>query len=403
MFRGYYIFLLFFVVCWLQPINGRAELFPPQNVDLVTMNTCYMLKWDWNESTSNSHAVSFSAQCIAKYKLDLKTKHTWTTACDNTALKSCDLSVCRMFYLGVYILRVRANVNGNHSNWVLKTFCPEEHATIGPPSNVRLATHGSNLSVSISHPLTSLNCSMTEEFSKLSYNILYWEHNEDMQVLEPKILKSDKSEVTLTNLKSWTFYCVRVQSRFDFYNKTSTFTLSKCIQTEGPIPLWKRILYFLGSFFLFFLVVLLLLYISLKCYWTVKETFYPKIHLPPFFQKDSHDSFGSDIPCLPYLGSEVFCDEVLICEKPQGFHSLPSEVLASSQEPNSSGQDSLWDVRRSQDSGVYCTEGSESQQQSNSSYSSSGAKLSYLVYQDQKKMKNMIRIMPQCSQITAVQ
>ncbi|XP_061923653.1 interferon alpha/beta receptor 1a-like isoform X1 [Entelurus aequoreus] len=394
MFRGYYMFLLFSVVCWLQPINGRAELSPPQNVDLDTMNTCYTLKWDWDESTSNSHAVSFSAQCIAKYKLEYKTKHTWTTACDNTSLKSCDLAVCRMHYVGVYILRVRANVNGNYSNWVLKTFCPEKHATIGPPSNVRLAPHGSNLSVYISDPLNSSNCSMTEEFSKLSYNILYWERNEDMQVLEPKILKSDESEMTLTNLKSWTFYCVKVQSRFDLYNKSSTFTLSKCIQTEGTIPLGKRIVYFLGSFSLFFLVVLLLLYVSLKCYWTVKETFYPMIHLPPFFQKDSHDSFGSDIPCLLSLGSEVFCDEVIICEKPQEFHNLPSDVLASSQEPNSSGQDSRQDVRRSEDSGVYSTEGSYSQQQSNSSYSSSGAKLSYLVDQDQEKMQNMNRIIP---------
>ena len=39
--------------------------------------------------------------------------------------------------------------------------------------------------------------------------------------------------VTLPDLRAWTWYCVSVQSRYDFYSKTSAFTTPHCMQTEG--------------------------------------------------------------------------------------------------------------------------------------------------------------------------
>lgn len=38
---------------------------------------------------------------------------------------SCDLTGCNLHYLGIYMIRVRANANGRHSDWVLKEFCPD--------------------------------------------------------------------------------------------------------------------------------------------------------------------------------------------------------------------------------------------------------------------------------------
>nr|XP_057938429.1 interleukin-10 receptor subunit beta [Doryrhamphus excisus] len=374
MYRGHFIFLL----CWLQYV--RAGLPPPQNVHLITLNTHYTLKWDWDESISNGQAVSFSAQCIGKFKLESKKRHKWAVACDNTAYKSCDLSGCGIHYLGVYVLRVRAKINANYSNWVLKEFCPDKHAVIGPPSKVNLDPDGSSLSVYIVDPLTSSNRSMKNEISKLYYNILYWEHNVDTQEIKPQILNSNVSMVTLPNLKSWTWYCVKVRSRYDLYNKSSTFTSAKCVQTKGTIPLWQILLYSLGSLVIGFVVVLPLLYILLKFFMTLKATLYPMIQLPPFFQEYLHDSFGSDTPCLLSLGSEaeLFRDKVTICAKRPEFSCLPLEVptvLTSGLESDSSGRCSHQNKRRSNDSGVYSTESSCSQQRSNNIQSSSGAKI----------------------------
>lgn len=39
--------------------------------------------------------------------------------------------------------------------------------------------------------------------------------------------------MTLPDLKSWTWYCVMVQSRVEYYNKSSSFTSPLCMQTEG--------------------------------------------------------------------------------------------------------------------------------------------------------------------------
>ncbi|XP_054644295.1 interleukin-10 receptor subunit beta isoform X2 [Dunckerocampus dactyliophorus] len=315
-----------------------------------------------------------------KFKLESKKRHSWTTACHNTANKSCDLSGCGIHYLGVYMLRVRANANVNYSDWVLKEFCPDKHAAIGPPSKVDVDSDGSSVCVYISDPLTSSNGSMKDEIPKLYYNILYWECNVDKQVLKPHVLNSSVSMVTLPNLKSWTRYCVRVQSRYDLYNKSSEFTLPHCIQTEGTIPWWQTFLYSLGSLVMVFVVVLPFFYILLKIFNTLKAAFYPMIQFPPFFQEYLHDSFGSDTPCLLSLGSEeeLCCDKVTIYAKPLEFHCLSSEgttVLTSGLEPDSSGRCSHQDKRRSKDSGVYATESSCSQQQPNRSQTSTGAKI----------------------------
>lgn len=50
---------------------------------------------------------------------------------------------------------------------------------------------------------------------------------------QAKRLRINTTMVTLPGLKAWTWYCVRVQSRDDFYSKTSDFTVPHCMQTEG--------------------------------------------------------------------------------------------------------------------------------------------------------------------------
>ncbi|XP_057707788.1 interleukin-10 receptor subunit beta [Corythoichthys intestinalis] len=372
MFQHLFFFLLLYRFVWLHASNVRQELPPPQNVELITLNTNYTLKWDWNETASKSAVVSYTVQYIAQFWLDHMKEDKWSTVCDKKPSKSCDLTQCGMHYMGKYMIRVCANDNFSHSDWVKKEFCPQKHAAVGPPSEIKLFPGGNNIEVNISHPLPH---------KKLGFNIVYWEYGVDKKDLQPQISETKTGErVILQGLKSWTRYCVRIQSYYEPYKKRSKFSLPYCIQTQGTIPWWQTFVFFLGSFVIGCAVFLLFLYILFVCYKIFKATFCPLIQFAPFFQKYHLESLGSDIPHLLSMGSEaeLFCD-VTICPKPMECHSPLSNAPSISpsgvhQDSGSSGLDSHKDKRRSNDSGVYSRESSNCQHL-NSSKSSSGLTL----------------------------
>lgn len=377
MSAAFYICLLFL---WLQTNAVGAELAPPENVTIITLNTNYTLSWDWDQSSAKNHAVNFTTQYVAKYKLKSKKKNPiWSTVCEETSHRSCDLTKLNLYYLGIYVLRVRANVNGRLSDWTLKEFCPDKDAAVGPPSKVDLSPAGSDLDIFITDPLTSTNSSMKDHHPELYYHILYWERSGDRQPLKTQMLTSSANMVTLPNLKAWTWYCVSIQSCYDFYNKSSSFTSPHCMQTEGVIPWWQILGYFLVSLVSCFVVMLLLLCGFFWFVKTLKAMLYPSIQLPPHFQY-LHDSPGSDIPHLltPDSDSDLLCDKVTVCPEPLvlEIHEPPPEVLPAPPlglEPDSSGRHSRQDSSGSGDSGVYSTGGSSSLRQSNSNQSSAGA------------------------------
>uniref|UniRef100_A0A8D3B301 Interferon alpha/beta receptor 1a-like n=1 Tax=Scophthalmus maximus TaxID=52904 RepID=A0A8D3B301_SCOMX len=373
------------------------ELAPPHNVIMITLNTNYTLSWDWDQSHAESHAVTFTTQYIGKFKLNSKKMNPkWYTVCEETSHRSCDLTALDLLYLGIFMLRVRANANGSHSKWVLLEFCPDKDAAVGPPAKVNLTPAGSDLDVFITDPLTSANTPMTEILSKMYYHILYWERSADSKALRPQMLSSSANLVTLPSLKSWTWYCVSVQSRYDFYNKSSSFTAPQCMQTEGNTPWWQIILYFLGSLVICFLAMLLSLYSSFWCYKTLKATFYPSNQLPRHFKEYLCDSPGSDIPRLLTPGSEsdLLFENVIICAEPAvlEIHNLPPEALASPPSGlDSSGRHSRQDSSSSGDSGVYSAGGSSNLRQPSSSQPSTGAEgfCKGPFYLEQVKMQEM--------------
>ncbi|XP_074551562.1 interferon alpha/beta receptor 1b-like isoform X2 [Halichoeres trimaculatus] len=355
------VFPWVFLLIWsVTNTAAVAEPTAPQNLHLLTLNTNYTLIWDWNQDSADAPHVTFTTQYIPAYKLVLKKNIVWYTACEDSSHRSCDLTKFDLYYKSIYSLRVRASVNGNHSKWVLREFCPDTDANVGPPSKVDLSPAGSDLDVFITDPLTNNNTSMRENLNNLYYKIQYWEHSEDSQVLKVFSLQSRVNVVTLPSLKAWTWYCVRVQTQGDdYYNKSSSFTSPLCLQTQGPLPWWKILLYFLGSVLVFFLLVLILLCGSFWCFRTLKSTLYPSIQLPSHFSEYLCDSPRSDVPHLLISDSEseLLCEKVTICPETPVLevHQPPHDAL---QEPdirhsrhNSSG---------STDSGVYSTEGSSS-------------------------------------------
>lgn len=385
--------------CCLQTNTVGAELASPQDLTMMALNTNYTLSWKWDQSAAERHDVTFTTQYVAKFKLKSKKKSPrWCVACEKTAQRSCDLTAFNLHYLGIYVLRVRANANGRHSDWVLKEFCPDKDAAVGSPIKVDLSPAGSDLDVVISEPLTSTNSSMREHLPKLYFNILYWERSVNTQVLRTQTLSSSVNTVTLPNLKAWTWYCVSVQSRYDYYNKSSSFTSPHCMQTEGATPWWQVFVYFLGSLVIGFLVMLLSIYGSFWCYNTLKATFYPSIQLPRDLKDYLCDSPGSDIPRLltPDSESELLCDKVTVCPVPPvlEIHNPPPEALPvppSDLDPDSSGGHSRQNSSGSRDSGVYSTGGSSGLRQPNSNHSSTGVEVSWQGRFDleQVKMRDM--------------
>ncbi|XP_029967776.1 interferon alpha/beta receptor 1b-like [Salarias fasciatus] len=370
------LFVCLFACC-LHGSAAAAQPAPPHNVTVITLNTNYTLSWEYDSNVTNAHSVTFTTQYLPKFKLKYKKKNaSWITACNESSQRFCDLTVLNLHYLGIFVLRVRANVNRGHSGWVQKEFCPDKDAAVGPPASVGLVPVGSNLQVSISDPMTTDNRSMKEHLPGLYYNIRYWEHSEDASA---SVISSETNVVTLPDLKARTWYCVSLQSRCDFYHKSSSFTTPRCMQTEGAVPWWQIFLYFLGSLVICFLLILFALFGVFWVFKTVKATFYPVSRLPAHFQQCRHDSTGSDIPPLFTPDSESdLCEKVIVCPQP----GLLEEEIPSDEDllehradlpSDNSGELSCQASSSSGDTGIYSAEGCSSLYQPDSAQSVSGA------------------------------
>ncbi|XP_041856718.1 interferon alpha/beta receptor 1b-like [Melanotaenia boesemani] len=355
-----YVFLL----CWCHRSSAdEAELAPPRDVNMVTLNTHYSLNWVWDQSAAEANTVNFTTEYLSKYRLKRKSP-TWSTACEATSARSCDLTQFNLHYLAIYMIRVRASVNGRHSSWVSVEFCPDKDARVGPPSKVELTPDESAFQVSISDPLTSINTSMREHLPDLYYHILYWERSVEGQALPQHMLSKKVNVVNVLDLKAWTRYCVSVQTRYDFYNKSSCFSPPVCVQTEGAVRWWQITGYFLGALMVCFLVVLSSTYGSFWCFKTCKDMFFPK--MSSGLKEYLFDPLGSDFPHLISDSEpELLCVNVTICPKPDVLetYSLPARDFPAAQsglESDSSGRHSRQDSSTSGDSGVYSAGGNSS-------------------------------------------
>ncbi|KAM9447850.1 interferon alpha/beta receptor 1b-like isoform 2-T2 [Salvelinus alpinus] len=345
-------------------IDVLAELLQPQNLTLLTLNTQYVLTWDWDQTTTGN-AVNFTVEYMAKYQMKMKKRNwSWICVCKRTTHTRCDLTGSDLYYLGKYMLRVQASADGVNSDWVYIEFCPDIDASLGPPSRVELAPVKNLLDVTISDPLNSTQGSMKEHIPFLDYRILYWSRSDDPQGLKPKVVDSSNNLVTLPELEAWTWYCVMIQSRYYYYNKTSSYTEPQCMQTEGDTPYWQIFLYFLVSMMLCFLLVLLPSYAFFMFYRVLKNTVYPSIQLPAHIQEYLCDySPGSDMPRLPTADSEaeLCCDKLTICPEVLLLEIHVAPPLTAP--PSALEQDSGKHIRQdSGDSGIYSTEGGSAQQ-----------------------------------------
>ncbi|XDV31431.1 hypothetical protein PO909_034117, partial [Leuciscus waleckii] len=210
-------------------------------------------------------------------------QQNWRTVCADVLERCCDFTDAGLSYDTIYLLRVRANTAQHFSNWTSITFCPDKEADLGPPSSVKLTSVKGDLEIVITDPLSSTNESMKTLVPEMQYLIHYWKQLEGYQKAE--VSKTKNNVVTLPKLDRWTWYCVRVQSRYNLYNKTSVFSDIHCTRTEGLIPYWQIFLYFLLSLGVCFLLGLLVWFSFYKVFKSFKSIFYPNVQLPPHIQE----------------------------------------------------------------------------------------------------------------------
>ncbi|KAG7331526.1 hypothetical protein KOW79_005495 [Hemibagrus wyckioides] len=350
------------LLCWSAVVC--SELPVPENVTIQTLNMNYVLKWDWDaaQAPDVARGVTFTAQYLAMFKKKLKktkSKQDWKTLCESTPEHICDFSSVQLHYLGVWLLRLRAQSGHMVSPWVEKEFCPDRDAVIGPPSVVNVTPVKGLLQVAITDPLTFTNSSMKEHLPNMYYFIEYWKKSSSTQ--KPNNLTSSNNLVILPELESWTWYCVRVQSKDNYYKKTSAFSPIYCIQTDGQIPYWQIVLYFLLSLGLSFLVCLIFFMCSFRAVKVVKSTFFPSVPLPSHIQEYLFDSSTSDTPRLlstePEM--EICSDRLDLLPSDPEVTEVPEIILEVHLSPETSQQSRRTHSRHSScDSGVYSTEGS---------------------------------------------
>uniref|UniRef100_A0A9J7XIF3 Interleukin 10 receptor, beta n=1 Tax=Cyprinus carpio carpio TaxID=630221 RepID=A0A9J7XIF3_CYPCA len=276
-----------FCVCSLLLLKvsaGFGDLRHPENVSMDSLNTRYVLRWDWPHETAANQTVTFTAQYIREFRSrKANYEKYWTSVCVNVLEHRCDFTGAELHYNGLFLLRVRANTSQQSSGWVQIRFCPDEHAALGPPSSLKLSSVKEDLEIIITDPLSSTNQSMKTLLDKrLSYLIQYWRRSEGPQ--KAKVLETKNNLVMLTELDRQTWYCVRVQSHDVFHNKSSVFSDTHCTRTEGQMPYWQIFLYVLISLLLCLLLVLLYFCFN-KMLSLLKNTFCPAVHLPDHIQE----------------------------------------------------------------------------------------------------------------------
>ncbi|XP_060785120.1 interferon alpha/beta receptor 1a-like [Neoarius graeffei] len=336
-----------------------AVLPAPKNIVIQTLNMNYVLKWDWDpdQVADSSHNVTFTAQYLALFKLRKpKNKQDWKSVCKSTPEHFCDFSSAQLHYLGMWMLRLRAQSGRNVSSWVKVEFCPDKDAILGPPSAVNITPINSFLQVAISDPLSITNGSMKEWLPNMYYFIQYWEKSSSTQKVN---LTSANNLVILPKLESWTWYCVRVKSVDDYYKKTSVFSPVYCVRTDGLTPYWQIVLYFLVSLMLCFLVLLGVFTCSFRGVKFIKNTFFPSVPLPAPIQEYLCDSGSSDVPFLLRTDPELeICSDKLDLLPP-----VTEVILEVHLPPETWEQKGRTHSRQSScDSGVYSTEGSGTMQ-----------------------------------------
>uniref|UniRef100_A0A3B4ERS9 Interleukin-10 receptor subunit beta-like n=1 Tax=Pundamilia nyererei TaxID=303518 RepID=A0A3B4ERS9_9CICH len=240
----------------------------------------------------------FSCSCLLrKHQLKRKTPN-WITACNQTSHRSCDLTRFKLLFIGNFMLRVRATVDGRHSEWAQKTFCPYEEAFIGPP-DVTLHVTGTSLEVSIKDPVFKQS-ELRETYTSATYNITYWKSSSKEEVGTP-------DRAVLSDLDPLSEYCVQVQIIYNMNPRPGEYSDVVCERTGDvdATPWVAAVVAFVV------MATVVALVVTLVVYWKqISKFLFPEVVLPPHFKEVCVLPFNPFI--YPVSLPSEHCDHVSI-------------------------------------------------------------------------------------------
>lgn len=255
------------------PVFGKLP--SPQNVKMHSINFKNILQW--SPVIYHKGRVHYSVEYQSYYDNQYK-QEPLEKGCTNISSTKCDLSNELTIMVG-YFLRVRAEYKDEASEWSNATeFEPFYDTEIGPPLAVIVKPRLDMFDINISEPVNENdNKSMREYFPELGYQVSYWE---DVQEKKVKSTYIQQKMTTLANLKPWTTYCLKVKPLLDNMITHPSSVICETTKDNGRIAEWKIFLLFLASFFIVFLVITGIFYVSLHGYRTIRYIFFPSFNLP---------------------------------------------------------------------------------------------------------------------------
>ncbi|XP_062312525.1 interleukin-10 receptor subunit beta-like isoform X2 [Osmerus eperlanus] len=198
-----------------------AELPPPINVRIESINMELVLQWDVALNTTDN--ITYTAEYRGFYL-------PYKAVCGNITALRCDFSSVLLPF-GVYSFRVRAELQREGSPWVeILDFGMDEHTKIGPPS-VILNASGINIEVTIEDPAFRIK-KFRDVYTRASYNITYWEKDQRDKAIYMSDIEQHR--LVLPYLKFWTSYCVQAQVKTLRFNKLSQPSDVVC-ETTGKV------------------------------------------------------------------------------------------------------------------------------------------------------------------------
>ncbi|CAL8240798.1 unnamed protein product [Merluccius merluccius] len=209
---------------------------PKPHLEMDAVNTRYLLRWRWSDSTHSvaNASIKFATQLTYSH---LETKEdSYTDMCFGVETY-CDYST-HLKYNAEYVLRVRAESGGQRSDWASLYFCPEDNADLGAPSELRVEPGVSMVTVSFKEPMAEDGEPMSSMLSPMAFRLRFWTDDEPGQ----HHVRNLSTTLHTLSLRAHTRYCLQVQAFSAAFEKASKYTPPKCTTTLGPTLLWPILL-----------------------------------------------------------------------------------------------------------------------------------------------------------------
>uniref|UniRef100_UPI00398F28A3 uncharacterized protein n=1 Tax=Pristiophorus japonicus TaxID=55135 RepID=UPI00398F28A3 len=300
-----------------------GKLPAPQNVKMHSINFKSLLQW--NPVTYHKGNVHYSVEYQSYY--DNQQKEPFEKGCTKISVTECDLSNELANMVGYY-LRVRTEYEDKTSEWAdLKEFEPFAETEIGPPLAVVVKPRLDMLDITISEPVNENdNKSMREYFMDLAYKVSYWKVAGEIKIESVNI---QQTMTTLTNLKPWTTYCLKVEPVVPNRKTHPSSIVCETTMDNGRVPVWQIIVLLLISILGVFIVTMGIFYASLHGYRTVRYTLFPSYNLPDHIKEYlKQPSLNSQFPLLQTknLYEESFDKLSIISDIQESFDTTNMEV-----------------------------------------------------------------------------